>query len=81
MNNLNNDQRIYNLQKTKLIKPIEYKERIQILKKLKTILLNNENKIYSVLNLDLNKSKEESYITEFGLIIKELNLFIKKLQK
>ncbi|WP_284442418.1 hypothetical protein [Chlamydia gallinacea] len=81
MNNLNNDQSIYNLQKTKLIKPIEYKERIQILKKLKTILLNNENKIYSVLNLDLNKSKEESYITEFGLIIKEINLFIKKLQK
>ncbi|OAB48658.1 aldehyde dehydrogenase family protein [Mycoplasmopsis gallinarum] len=81
MNNLNNDQSIYNLQKTKLIKPIEYKERIQILKKLKTILLNNENKIYSTLNLDLNKSKEESYITEFGLIIKEINLFIKKLKK
>jgi aldehyde dehydrogenase (NAD+) len=49
------------------------------LKKLKSAILENENEIYSSLFLDLHKSKEESFFTEVGLVLNEIDLFVSNL--
>jgi len=49
------------------------------LKDLKKTLLRYEEEIYAALHADLGKSKEESYATEFGLIIAEINHTLKNL--
>lgn len=55
--------------------------RIKSLKVLKQEILNNEKKIQDALFKDLHKSAEEAYITEIGILISEINLFIRKLRK
>ncbi|MBO3699932.1 aldehyde dehydrogenase family protein [Roseivirga sp. E12] len=47
------------------------------LKKLRATILANQEKITSALHTDLGKSPEEAFITEIGLVIKEIDLHIK----
>lgn len=47
--------------------------------KLKSAILEYEDEIYSGLFLDLHKSKEESFFTEVGLVLNEIDLFVSHL--
>lgn len=73
---------IFNKQKeffyTNKTKDINY--RINTLKKLKSVIKDNEDKILNALNKDLYKSKFEAYATEIGIVYEEINLHIKKLK-
>lgn len=53
--------------------------RLAQLKKLKQAVLAYEQEIYAALRSDLNKSPEEAWVTEIGLVIKEINYAIKYL--
>lgn len=55
--------------------------RIEKLKLLKKIIVDNENEINKALHKDLNKSPFESYETEIGLVLTELDYVIKNLPK
>ena len=55
-----------------------YAFRKEQLKKLKASILNHEQDFYDALRFDLNKSPEESWVTETGMVIAELNAAIKK---
>lgn len=56
-----------------------YKFRIQQLKKLKAAVLYHEKDLYNALYSDLKKSAEESWVTEVGFLIAEINHTIKYL--
>ncbi len=49
------------------------------LQKLKASVIEHEEQIYAALHKDLRKSKEESYVTENGFFLAEINNAIKKL--
>lgn len=49
------------------------------LKRLKTSILNHEQDLYNALYTDLKKSPEETWVTEIGLVISELNKAIRHL--
>lgn len=69
------DQKLFfSSQKTK---DIDFRK--QQLGKLKSAILANEEDIYTSLFLDLHKSKQESFFTEVGLVLNEIDLFISKL--
>jgi aldehyde dehydrogenase (NAD+) len=51
------------------------------LQALKNVLLKHEAEIYAALYTDLKKGKEESYATELGLLLAEINTTLKKLKK
>jgi aldehyde dehydrogenase (NAD+) len=51
------------------------------LKKLKSAILAHEEDLYAALNKDLKKSREETWVTETGIVISELNVMLKKLQQ
>jgi len=51
------------------------------LQKLKTALLQNEQKIYDALKADLNKSVYEAYTTEVGMVLSEISFALKNLKK
>ena len=51
------------------------------LKRLYLAIKVNANEIYDALKIDLNKSEEESYLTEIQFTMQELRLFIKNLSK
>lgn len=70
----NSQQTHFNTGSTKTIS-----NRIVNLKKLKTAILNNEEAIYEALYKDLKKNKVESFTTELGGVLAELDFFIKKL--
>lgn len=55
--------------------------RIQQLKKFKSLLEQNEDRMYEAIMADFSKSKFETYLTEFGLLYQELNHMIKKLKR
>lgn len=55
--------------------------RIRHLQALKKSMLQHEDAIYDALQKDLGKSKVESYATELGIVLTELNLHINKLSK
>jgi aldehyde dehydrogenase (NAD+) len=55
--------------------------RLEQLKKLKKVILENEEYLMTALKRDLNKSFFESFETEIGFTIKELSYFIKKLKR
>jgi len=57
----------------------EYNFRIEQLKKLKTSILKHEQDLYDALYADLKKSPEETWVTETGLVISELNAAMKNL--
>ena len=66
----------FKAQKTKAISM-----RLTYLKALKEDIISKENAIYEALQKDFKKSEFESFISEFGLVISELNLAIKNLKK
>lgn len=49
------------------------------LKKLKDAILKDEREIYDALYKDLKKSPEESFVTETGLVLAEINATLKRL--
>lgn len=55
--------------------------RINSLKKLKSLITSHESKILDALYKDLRKSNFESYETEIGIVLEEINYTIKKLKK
>ena len=60
---------------------MDYQFRITHLKNLKTAILKHETQIKEALYHDLGKSFQESYLTEIGVVLSELSLFIKNLKK
>lgn len=56
-----------------------YQFRKEQLKKLKSSILKHEYDLYDALYADLKKSPEETWVTETGLVISELNAAIKNL--
>src|SRR6185503_11870645 len=58
---------------------LPYSFRREQLKKLKTSILKHEKDLYDALYTDLKKSPEETWVTETGLVISELNAAIKNL--
>jgi aldehyde dehydrogenase (NAD+) len=57
-----------------------YQFRKQQLRKLKTLILENEKELHSALHTDLKKSPEESWVTETGFLISEINSALKNLK-
>ncbi len=55
--------------------------RLDALKKLKNAILKNETILEEALKADLGKSPFESYETEIGVAIKELNFHLRKLKR
>lgn len=62
-------------------KTLDVNFRIQQLKKLKALIIKNEKTIYEALKKDLNKSDFESYISEVGFVLGEINYTIKHLNR
>jgi aldehyde dehydrogenase (NAD+) len=60
---------------------LSYEFRKEQLQKLKAALYRYEEDIYKALYTDLKKSAEESWVTEIGMTISELNYELKKLRK
>ena len=56
-------------------------KRKKLLKNLKKEILSNENKIFQALKDDLRKSNYETYLTEIGILISEIDLFLSNLNK
>ncbi len=80
MDNLQNSlQQLKSYYKTGVTQ--SYTFRIQQLKKLKSVVLQHEEEIYTALYTDLHKSKEETWVTEIGFFLSEINAAIKNLQK
>ena len=75
-NIIKNQRRFFKSQQTK---DITY--RLKLLKTLKKEILEHEQNILDALKKDFRKSEFESYLSEFGLVIAELNLAIKNLKK
>jgi aldehyde dehydrogenase (NAD+) len=70
-------QRAYFL--TGKTKNIDY--RIEQLRKLRDLIIENEEAIYEALNTDFRKSRFETYLSENGYMVMEINQFVKKLKK
>lgn len=62
-------------------KTLNIEFRISQLKKLKDILIENEEKLLYSLKKDLNKSYFEGYSTELGIVLDEINFMIKNIRK
>ena len=58
-----------------------YEFRQQQLKRLKEAILENEQELYQALYSDLKKNVEESWVTEIGFLIAEINHTLKHLRK
>ncbi|GAA4898642.1 aldehyde dehydrogenase [Flaviramulus aquimarinus] len=65
--------------KSQKTKDLEY--RLSLLKTLKVEIFANEQVVLDALNKDFKKSGFEGYLSEFGLVITELDLAIKNLKK
>ena len=59
---------------------ISVEDRLSLLKSLKDEINLNEENIYEALDLDLKKPRFETYATEIGFLLNEIELFIKKLK-
>ena len=59
---------------------ISVEDRLKYLKNLKNEIVINEDNIYNALDLDLKKPRFETYATEIGFLLNEINLFLKKLK-
>ena len=60
---------------------LPYSFRLSALKKLKSEILLKQVEIADAIKLDLGKSFEESYMSEIGMVISEINFAIKHLKK
>jgi aldehyde dehydrogenase (NAD+) len=65
--------------KTGATRTLEY--RVNILTKLSNLIRANEEKILLALKMDLNKSNQEAYTTEIGILLEEIRHTIKHLEK
>ena len=65
--------------KTGATLPIKFRK--EALKKLRTALTENEEKISEAIKKDLGKSAFESYMCETGLVISEISYMIKHLSR
>ena len=65
--------------KTEKTKSVDY--RIALLKSLRQELIKNEQAIYDALYQDFKKSEFEAFISEFSMVMSQLNLAIKNLKK
>ncbi|HET9826386.1 MAG TPA: aldehyde dehydrogenase [Chitinophagaceae bacterium] len=61
-------------------KTLPYVFRKEQLKKLKSAILKHEKDLYEALYADLKKSAEESWVTETGFLISEINFVLKHLR-
>lgn len=59
----------------------DYAFRMNQLTKLKQVIKSHEKDLSETLKQDLNKSEFESYITEIGIILEEINYVLKNLKK
>ena len=59
--------------------PVEH--RIEALKKLRQVLLDNEQAIADALKQDLGKAAEESYMCETGLVISEISYLLRHIRR
>jgi aldehyde dehydrogenase (NAD+) len=55
--------------------------RTEQLRKLRDLIIENEEAIYEALNSDFRKSRFETFLSENGYMLMEINQFIKKLKK
>lgn len=55
--------------------------RIEQLKKLKSILKENEDQLFQAIKKDFGKSGFETYVSELALLYHEINTFIRKVKK
>lgn len=62
-------------------KTIELSYRKAALEKLKDAILQSEPKIFAALETDLEKKPSESYMSEVGLVLEEINFALKRLKK
>jgi aldehyde dehydrogenase (NAD+) len=60
---------------------LPYNFRLEQLKKLRQSILSHEQDLYDALYADLKKSPEDTWVTETGLVISELNTAIKYLRR
>ncbi|MFI5128987.1 MAG: aldehyde dehydrogenase [Chitinophagales bacterium] len=60
---------------------LAYRFRKEQLNKLKQSILNHEQDLYDALYADLKKSPEETWVTETGMVLAELNAAIKHLHR
>lgn len=58
---------------------MDYKKDKELLIKLRTNFVKNEQEIYDALKKDLNKSDVEAFLSEYSLVIHEINYFIKNI--
>lgn len=58
-----------------------YRFRLEQLKKLKNAILHHEQDIYKALFADLKRSPEETWVTEIGIVLSELNTAIRNLRQ
>src|SRR5210317_721014 len=73
---INKQRYFFNSEKTRDISYLK-----DVLKSLRTEILNREDDIYNALYKDFKKSKFETYLSEIGIVIAELNLVIKNIHK
>ena len=59
---------------------ISVEDRLKYLKNLKKEIVINEDNIYNALDLDLKKPRFETYATEIGFLLNEIDLFLKKIK-
>lgn len=57
-----------------------YSFRKEQLKRLKKTILDHEQELYAALQSDLKKSPEESWVTELGMVVSEINATVKGLK-
>jgi aldehyde dehydrogenase (NAD+) len=62
-------------------KTLDYKFRLATLQNLKEQIIKNESRIFDALKNDLGKSAFESYASEIGVILQEINLILRNLRK
>lgn len=60
---------------------LTYDFRIEQLKKLKAAIIEHEQELFEALHTDLKKSSEESWVTEVGMVLAELNVKLRNLKK
>jgi aldehyde dehydrogenase (NAD+) len=62
-------------------KTLDYKFRLATLQHLKNLIIKNEARLFEALYKDLGKPAFESYASETGIILQEINLIIRNLRK
>ena len=60
---------------------LDVKFRLEQLKKLKTAIIKNEDKLINALNIDLARDPFEAYLCDIGAVIMEINEYMKGLKK